>query len=373
MKCRNGVRADHIAIIMHDFSTGGSERIAIRLANEWVRSGRRVTIFCGTRQGPVRSLVNNEIDVRQANVETRRGLFSRILLGKRLARQIEAVAPDIVFAPGNFHIPVLISLSIFMSRGRPPFMCKISNPLKGPGRFFKKAFSNRIDTFVAMSEGLARDARAVLDRSHIVTVPEPILDSRPTGAKPDPSSNLVLCIGRLVDQKNFLLAIEAFALCDPTDFQLVILGEGLQRRKLERAVRKRGLEARVHLPGYVPDIGLFLDQARLLLMTSRYEGYPAVLIEALSKGVPVVTTDCSTALPEILCDSSFGRVTTPDPHEIARAIGDVAAAGAPDWAALSTLLDRHHLDKVATDYLELFDGVANRHRRERTLDQAGAS
>jgi glycosyltransferase involved in cell wall biosynthesis len=373
MNSTNGVRADHIAIIVHDFSTGGSERIAIRLANQWVRSGRRVTIFCGTSEGAARALIDEGTEVRQANVETRRGLFSRVLLGKRLACQIEAAAPDIVFAPGNFHIPVLISLSIFMNGDLPPFTCKISNPLKGPSRFFKKVFSSRIDTLVAMSEGLARDARAVLGRSHIVTVPEPILDSRPTAAKLDPSSNLVLCIGRLVDQKNFLLAIEAFALCDRADFQLVILGEGPQRGKLERAVRKHGLEGRVHLPGYVPDISPILDRARLLLMTSRYEGYPAVLIEALAKGIPVVTTDCSTALREILADSSFGRVTTADPREVARAIGNVAAGRAPDWAALSPLLDRHCLDEVATGYLELFDAVAHWHQRERAFDQAGVS
>lgn len=363
MRCTHDGRAAHIAIIMHDFSTGGSERIAIRLANHWVRSGRRVTIFCGTSRGSARSLVEKGVDVQQADIETRRGLFSRILLGKRLARQMETAAPDVVFAPGNFHMPVLISLFSFIGRQRPPFICKISNPLNGPSRFFKKAFSRRIDLFVAMSGALARDARKVLGRARIVTVPEPILDAIPVAAKLDRSSNLVLCIGRLVEQKNFLLAIEAFALCSHTDLQLMILGEGPQRRTLERAIRKHGLEGRVHLPGYVPDIAPLLESARLLLMTSRYEGYPAVLIEALAKGIPVVTTDCSPALHEMLIDASFGCLSSANPAELADAIARVVAASDLNWKALGKLLDRHCMKKVATDYLALFDAVNDSCRR----------
>lgn len=372
-------KADHIAIVMHDFSTGGTERIAIRLANQWVRSGRRVTIFCGTETGALRALVAPEVVVARAGAETQRGPFSRLLLGKRLARQIGMASPDIIFSPGNFHIPVLFSLASFLGRPRPPFVCKISNPLNASSGLVKKAAFRRIDTFVAMSDILASDARRVIGRARIITVPEPILDP---GVEPLPaarSSKLVACAGRLVEQKNFALAIEAIARCNrDADIQLVILGEGPERKKLEQAAVKHGIENRVRFLGHVPDIRAVLQQANLLLMTSRYEGYPAVLIEALSNGLPVVTTDCSKAIGEILIHPSFGRTAAGNAADLARALELVASGPAPDPTALAELVNRHDIAAVAPDYLRLFDDVVGRRRKSRNASydlayQSGAS
>lgn len=365
VKPLRNAKADHIAIVIHDFSAGGSERIAIRLANQWVRSGRRVTILCGTTDGPARDLVEPGVRIQRVAVETRRGPLSRFRLANRLASDVERLAPDLIFAPGNFHVPVLAALASFLGKPRPPVVCKISNPMLGPGRWFKILYADRIDAFVAMSDALGNQARKLLSRARIVTIAEPILEAGSRAARilpvADPSSALIVCAGRLVTQKDFSLAIKAFDLARIArdDVKLAILGEGPERGKLDRMIRELGLTDRVCLMGHVADIRPTLAKARMMLMTSRYEGYPAVLVEALAMGVPVVATDCSPAIREILFDPSFGQIVKSDARDLADGIASVLAAGPPTPAALTELLDRHRIDTVAPRYLALFDDLVS--------------
>lgn len=124
-------KAQHIAIILHDFSTGGSERIAIRLANRWAEMGRRVTIICGTEKGAARALVGAGVAVRSCSPETVRSPWSRAQLGWRMARLVRAERPDIIFSPGNFHLIILAFLARQRFPKRPVFVSKLSNPKIG--------------------------------------------------------------------------------------------------------------------------------------------------------------------------------------------------------------------------------------------------
>ena len=92
------------------------------------------------------------------------------------------------------------------------------------------------------------------------------------------------------------------------DARLILLGEGRLRGALAARARRLGIEQRVAMPGYVDDIRAALDRARLCVISSDYEGYPAVAIEALAAGVPVVATDCSPAIHEILGDPRLGMI-----------------------------------------------------------------
>lgn len=363
--------ARHIALVVHDFSTGGSERIAIRLANRWVASGRRVTILCGTEQGALRTLVDPHIPVEACIPETVRSPWSRIQLGWRLAKMVRRHQPDVVFAPGNFHLLVLTVLARMRFDKRPKFLCKLSNPVTRSTRSrlreaLKKAtlraVTRPVDVLVAMSSSLHDQARDILPNARIVTIHEPILEDHddPATTPREPRDGpRILCVGRLCDQKDFLTALRAFAALDPgVHARLVILGEGPDRSMLIRETERLGIAARVEMPGYVASILPRLQQADLLLMTSRYEGYPAVLIEALAAGLPVVTTDCSPAIGEIMAHSDYGRVVTSrQPSAIAEAITIQLHQPRPDARSTAPLLDRHRIGASAAAYLELFDRV----------------
>jgi len=137
-----------------------------------------------------------------------------------------------------------------------------------------------------------------------------------------PPGPVVLGVGRLVRQKRWDRLIEALPrLAAPAS--LAILGEGPERDRLRALALRLGIGARVHLPGPVADPLAAMARATVLALPSDYEGVPGVLREALSVGTPVVATDSSPAIAEI--------VHSP-------ALGSVVAAG--DRDALVAALDR---------------------------------
>jgi glycosyltransferase involved in cell wall biosynthesis len=356
--------AQRILIVMHDFAGGGTERVAIRLANQWARMGRTVRIFCGCEAGPMRHLVDPAITVEAADPSLPRGILSRVRLGLALAGAAERFRPDAVFGPGNFH---LLPLAVFAWRSRSDaaIFCKISNPLDradrtGPSGWIRhrvlKALTSRIDGLVAMSPALRVEAEALIGPDRVAARWEPIFGGGPRRqAETVRDPTLIVAAGRLEPQKNFALAIEAMAhLVRWTDAYLVILGDGSERAKLTRQIERLGLHERVRLLGHVRDIEPWLSRASCFLMTSRYEGYPASLIEALANGLPAVVTPCSPALSEIMPRAGFGTVVTPDAGAIACALQGMMRR--PRQQSLDPLLlARHDEARAAASYLDLMD------------------
>lgn len=366
------MKAHHIALVLHDFSTGGSERIAIRLANRWAASGRRVTLLCGTEQGAARGLVSPDIHVEVCTPETVRSPWSRFQLGWRMAHLVRKHRPDIIFSPGNFHLVILAFLARKQFAKRPAFVSKLSNPVRRAGiRQYIEKFADwairtaaaPVDVLVAMSPSLKNEAHEVFRAQDVAEISEPILEDHTI--RPDRSLNargtpLILCIGRLCPQKDFMTAIRAFAeIAGQTTAQMVILGEGPLRKSLERELSRLGLSDRVEMPGHVADIGRYLGEADLFLMTSRYEGYPAVLIEAMAAGLPIVTTNCTLAMPEIMASPNLGAVVSSrDPAEIGLAILNQLALPMPEASASSSIIERHRIGVASAAYLDLFDRMA---------------
>ena len=112
------------------------------------------------------------------------------------------------------------------------------------------------------------------------------------------------------------------------------------------------------LPGYATDPRTWLDAARLAVLPSRFEGYPAVLIEAFAAGRPIVATDCTPATAELI-DSRSGRVVpVDDVPAMAAAIETMLALPPPDRAALAAKVSHHRIGPVAEAYLDLFARLA---------------
>lgn len=357
--------AQRILIVLHDFSGGGTERVAIRLANQWARMGRTVRIFCGTEAGPLRGLVDKAVSVEQADPVLPRATFSRIRLGIALARASARFRADAVFAPGNFHFLAMAAFGWADTSGAAT-LCKISNPLvrrdrRGWNGWVRRGvmrlLTRRIDSMVAMSPALRAEAATQIDGHRVAARWEPLIAAghRQACGAAERDPGLIVATGRLEPQKNFALAIEAMGhLSRWTDARLVILGDGSERAHLTRMIDRMGLQGRVTLAGHVGDVAPWLDRASCFLMTSHYEGYPASLVEALAHGLPAVITPCSPALSEILPRDGLGGVSAPDAGAIACAVQTVLRRQRLQ-SVDPMLLARHDAERAAASYLDLID------------------
>jgi glycosyltransferase involved in cell wall biosynthesis len=133
---------------------------------------------------------------------------------------------------------------------------------------------------------------------------------------------VLVAVGRLQEQKDYPTMIRAFAqVRQARPVRLLILGEGKERPVLEAQIEELGLQEDVSLPGFVTNPYAYLARASLFVLSSRWEGLPTVLIEALCCSTPVVSTDCPSGPREILQGGKYGRlVPVGDAEALARAI-----------------------------------------------------
>jgi N-acetylgalactosamine-N,N'-diacetylbacillosaminyl-diphospho-undecaprenol 4-alpha-N-acetylgalactosaminyltransferase len=173
----------------------------------------------------------------------------------------------------------------------------------------------RADQVIAVSGGVRDDLMANfgVHGAKIRVIYNPIdMDRICERALEAPSTNVpqsyIVSAGRLVPSKNFRLLIESYR-SSGIDESLVILGEGEERRELERLVSSLGLDGRVILPGHMQNPYPIIGAARLFVSSSNLEGFPNALIEAMALGCPVVATDCDTGPMEILAGNKRARCT----------------------------------------------------------------
>jgi glycosyltransferase involved in cell wall biosynthesis len=222
----------------------------------------------------------------------------------------------------------------------------------------------RLDAYVVLTHADAEDYRHELPG--LTTRVEVIRNALPWAPAETPAplaSKVVVAAGRLAREKGFERMLEAFAPVarDHPDWQLHIYGEGTQRGVLTDKVRRLGLDDQVRLPGYADDFRGVLGGAAAYAMTSRAEGFPMVLIEALSVGLPLVAMDCPRGPGEIVRDGKNGFLV--DDCDIA-GFGDALRALVEDDElrrdyGRQALEDSHRYtaDAVLADWLTLLDDL----------------
>lgn len=359
-----------IVIAMHDFARGGTERIAIGLAAAWADTGRIVTILAGSEEGGLRETVDARVKVVVLNPPIPRSPLSRLSLGKAMASRIAALDPDAIFLPGNFHL--FLSHPLRRACPRAVMVAKISNPPVPDGlegallRPFFRYCAGALDGMAALSDGLAREAQALAPATPVRVLHDPVFVSDAV-AEPHAASGdgvfRILWAGRLEPQKDVGLALKTIqALNRLVPAHLTLLGEGSLRPWTERQIAAMGLQEQVTMKGHVPAIDPCLAQADVLLMTSHYEGQPAVAGEALARGVPVVSTDCCSMLGELVSIPDAGRIVkSRAPQDLAVALLTVCRTAPPPAEKLRALVARFSPPVCARAYLDWFDELARAH------------
>ena len=171
---------------------------------------------------------------------------------------------------------------------------------------------------------------------------------------PRNGTRLVCAMGRLTRQKGFDILLDAFARLEDKSLHLAILGEGPLRSELERRAEELGVRSRVHMPGFVASPGAVLHRSELFVLSSRWEGFVNVLLEALAAGVPVVAANCPGAAREILENGAHGHLVAPeDPDALAEGIERALKSPAGTSESRKKRAADFSAEKVAAKYLAL--------------------
>jgi glycosyltransferase involved in cell wall biosynthesis len=335
---------ERVAIITSTLGGGGAQRSMIRLAGGLAERGRSVDLVLRHAAGHYATEVDPA--VRVIDLHARRMAFALPALVRYFRRE----RPRAVLAALNYvNVIGLIARRIAGVRTR--FVVSERNTLsvaRGSSArdmllpWLVRRFYPLADGIVAVSEGVADDLAEVtgLPRDQIQVIVNPVLTARakemageqldhPWFTPGEPP--VVISVGRLNEQKDLGTLIEAFdRIYEPRNARLLILGEGPERTRLEELIVARGLEGAVALPGWTANPYPFLRASKVFVLSSRWEGLPGALIEALYCGVPVIATDCPSGPREILGMGRHGRlVPVGDADLLGRAIADGLAGAIP--------------------------------------------
>ena len=353
-----------LALVTPGLSGGGAERITALLAQGWAQAGHEVTIISfappSADDYPVPSTVRVvALGLTGASASLVHGIGANLGRLRDLRRQLRQLRPDA--AIGIMAECSILAIIAGRGLGIPVIACEHNYPPCLPISRHWHWLRGRTYPLAARVLMLTQQGLEWLEqhipRARGEVMPNPVMFPLPVKGTNLPPEQIVedgrpvvLTIGRMVYQKQIELAIEAFARIAPRrpDARLVILGEGPDRPQLEDRVRQLGLGGSILMPGWAGNLGDWYRRASVLMLSSRFEGFPNVLLEAMSHGCPPVSVDCPTGPRDIITQGENGWLVPLD---------DQAASSLAE-AVLGILDDPELHARLATASLSIRDQYA---------------
>jgi len=368
-----------VLTFLHSFEPGGVERIALRLVHRWRATGVDAPLFLGRTDGAMAQDVGAGLDF----VTPKRrwpGIahWETIWMVATLPRAVRTIRPDVLFCAGNTYAFVAVMLKLVLGRDCPPIIAKISNNLdRTDASWFYRVFYRiwlriqglAIDHFVGMEKPMrAEIVQGVgVSPARVAIIPDPALSEaqilslrEPVGDRPEGAGRRFVTIARLAAQKNLALMLRGFARGSTPEDTLTLFGEGPERAALEALAASLGIADRVDFRGYVTNPAGLLSGYDTLLLSSHYEGVPAVILEGLAANIGIVATDCSRSMGALLQQGALGTlVPVGDEAGFAAAI---AAARPRTQDARRTLHQarRFTIEHGADHYIRVMRSVLSR-------------
>lgn len=327
-----------ILILINGLRMGGAERMACFLSGEWVQAGHAVTI--ATLDGshvpyfpldPRVGLSHLGVSGPSLNICELVKNFCRRIGSVRLS--IEATGSDVVIGFGGACLALASLAALGMS------VCTIAYEQTDPliteqkmgwlKRIVHRAALRLADAIVVQSSA-AREVLPPTLRRRVHVIPNPIrpVTARATPAIPGSDGRFrLVSVGRLDAVKGFDVLLRAWGGIHAKlpNWILIIHGEGEERQALQSIIDKERLNGRAFLPGATREVEQRLAEANLFVLSSRTEGFPNALCEAMAVGLPVVSTDCRHGPSEIVTPGRDGLlVPVGDAVALGEAIFDLA-------------------------------------------------
>lgn len=287
---------------------GGTERVTSLIANGLVNKGYNITILSFQNGEHSFYELDYRIKLYSLHMEKYQGYFKRKItpytaLNRFLKQQQIDIIIDVDVLLSLYTLPQKLFTNIKVISWE--HFNFYSNNLKNRNRARRLAakFSDLI--IVLNKTDMASYRKSIKKIKNIHYIYNPAVCKRET--KSDTSGKVVIAVGRLCFQKNFsaLLGIWKRVSQEAKDWNLLIIGSGEEKNELEKRIIDDKIK-NVKIIPFTSDIELYYEQASIYVMTSRYEGFPMVLLEAQKKGLPLISFDCPTGPSEIIINNRNG-------------------------------------------------------------------
>ncbi len=321
-----------ITFLIPSMRGGGAEKVTMLLGNELVARGWEVDLLISRVEGPNFELLNPKINIVELPYKS---AFSKNLF--QIRSYLTTKRPHFFYCSMD-RVNAIGALAHRLAGSNSKLVLsehsnveQILSSYSGSKFFFLNLLQlayKRADHIVCVSEGVKQSILNLsnVEEKKLSVIYNPIESFLTAENRYTPKNREIFHLvtaGRLSPQKNQTVLIQAFnKLVNQTDkkLTLTILGEGKMRQQLEQQIDGLGLQEKVFLPGYVDLKENFKDKD-LFVLSSDLEGFGNVIVEALSVGLPVVSTDCESGPAEILNHGELGAlVPTNSPDELAQAI-----------------------------------------------------
>lgn len=334
-----------ICLVLPDLRGGGAERVCLDLGHAFKAMQHDVEIAVMRRGGEFLPEAQSAFGIVDLKAPRVRHLLPRLVAMIRQGR------PDVILT-AMWPLTVLAPIAQRMSGHR----CKVivtehgilSAQYAPRGRLHALAMRATMalgyrlsDVRAGVSAGVVSDMAALsgMSRDRFACVLNPVRRLRPPESQARAHVDALwategprlLSVGSLKPVKNYALLLQAFALLPQTGARLMIVGQGRNEAKLRELAQSLGLDGRVIFAGFHADPAPFYATADVFVLSSDHEGFGNVLVEAMSFGLPVVSTDCPSGPAEILENGRWGHLVP---------VGDVQALAVAMEAALTETVDR---------------------------------
>lgn len=370
-----------LLVFMSYLGSGGAEKHTVRLVNHLNPAHFEITIVTPNKAGIYEKEVLPHIKILKVGSSKAfqwSASLARFSCLKHLRKLLYKLKPDIVMTVTDIHTMIYL-LAARQMRNRPKHIALVQNSLSESYGKSKKVVDKiiyksipswymKIDKIVALSQGVAQDlqclSHALKDKIVVINnigvdqqlrskaFPVDLPDRRP----------IILACGRLVAQKGYPYLIQSFAqLVLKIPATLIILGDGELKQEVLQLIRDYQLQHNVKLLGFQENPYTYMASADLFVLSSLYEGFGNVIVEAMACNTPVVSTDCPHGPNEIIQHGVNGLlVPVKNPEALAKAMSEVLSN-----ADLQNKLRKNGLkrseefeaSRIASQYEKLFQDI----------------
>src|SRR5438034_1136756 len=360
-----------LTFVIFSLSSGGAERVMSTMANYWAHRNWPVTLLTleDGREPPFyrleRKVVHVPLGIAGASNGPLRGILNNLNRIRALRKAIRRSKPETVI---SFMDAVnILTLTATIGTGLPVIVSERIDPAFNPvgrvWRFLRRRVYPLASCVVVQTEAAgAFFAPRIRRRTRVI--PNPVV-APPSVMTPssDRRRKQIVAMGRLHRQKGFDLLLNAFARVAPRfpDWSLTVWGEGEERASLEELRNQIGLTDRVNFPGRTTDPLGKLRESDVFVLSSRFEGFPNVLCEAMACGLPVISFDCPSGPSTIIRNGTDGLLVP---------AGDTSALAAAMERLMSEETERKRLRSHAVEVVERFGLKKVMEMWETVLEQA---